>query len=556
MKYVIYSAIIKGITSFKITSNPYIDFTFLHNAYGVKRLEVLTQPLGISYINYIMRKRSRNHGIAPKFIFRDIKKADNVKIEVIKQAMKELGLKLIKKSKVIDYGDELPGNDDLETILILLKGKILSYHELKKMVEKGNYYIENELSSILQVLYLNHSIVIYPSCGIENLGTRYICKNCDNIVTGEIPAGGRACPNCGSYLEIEGLLFAAPNNDKSMIRIPVKFKDYKGFAFPQDMASNGLMDFIQDDSSECLLWMVSGSENINITARAIRSSLNKRGKCVLITSGNSQSEEFYTNIKNVFPGASIIMNDKSQPSYGADIVICGPNEIRSYYKNFDLVIAYESPGNQKMNISKFTPQIRRALRDEGKIIYSTATPEYKIYKRAIKGEIKFVTVPIRNHGRPCPEPRILTYKIQSGNEYFIHSDIINFVLWSVSESIIVHIIVPYLEQIKIIHDKLLDHDSIRDEWFQGSKPFVIITNSYDKYINLVDEENVIVFFADEESVFDEKELLDVAGLAGKLPLHKMVEVIFVGSKESEEMYNAKLMLRHLNRLAWEMGYVK
>ena len=75
-------------------------------------------------------------------------------------------------------------------------------------------------------------------------------------------------------------------------------------------------------------------------------------------------------------------------------------------------------------------------------------------------------------------------------------------------------------------------------------------------IHGVSEENIIVFFADDKNVFDEKMLLNAAGLSGRCHPHTMGEVIFVGSKESDEMYNARLMLRFLNKTAWELGCLK
>lgn len=556
MNYKIYCAHTKDRDIFDMTCSPAADLAYYKNLYGINRIEIITQDIDISQALYIIRNSDSNYSPVQRILFRGSKKTEALKLQSIVKSMAQLGLKPLRKPVIVDCASELPGEDSLSFVQEILKGRILSLSEVHSIINKKGMFLKEDTQDILQVLYISHRIEVMPFVMIDKPERRYTCTKCCREISYSELYDDSKCSGCGGYIQVDEPVFACCSNDKEPSRTPVKFKEYKGLSFPQDRGSIDLCTFLKGGIAECLLWMVPGSEDANITSRAVREVLNKGGRCAAAVSCHSEGAEYLRCIKGTFSNINCEFSQGMAASGNEDVVITGMEDIKRYYKAFDLIILSEASECTNKAVSCLDAHVKRALKDGGKIIYATSKPDYKTYKRVLKGEVSLVAVPLRSHGRLCPEPRIMTYKALSYDNLFIPSEVMEYITWSAGENVRVHVIVPYEELIEQVRGLLLNCDGIKDVWLSGKNPIILITTSLPGHIHVGEEENIIVFFADESKAFDEKTLISLAGLSGRSNSRASGEVLFVGSGESDEMYNARHMMRYINKAAWEMGYVK
>jgi len=552
MKYSIYCAHIKDNDIFRLTCNPSVDLAYYSRLYGINCIEILAQDLDISYADYIIRNIDKYNWVIRKILMGVRRKSKVLKIQSLKSAMARLRLRPLKRSMMIDYTYELPKEESLGFVQDILKGRILSLLQIIQALNKKDIILKERIEDILQTLYLMGRIQVLPSVEIKKYQKTCICTICQE----EIPCEKAKCPVCGYYLHKDEPLFACCHYELKRGQALVKFKEYEGFSAPQYRGSLELCTFLNSGSCECLLWMVPGSENTHIISRAVRDVIARGGRCAIAVSCPSEGDEYYRNIKDTFSNINCEYCEGTGTGGNGDIVITGVEDIKGYYKAYDLVIVSETSECPKKFAYCLEVQIKRALKDGGKIIYVTSTPDYKLYKRVLKGEISLVAVPLRNHGRLCPEPRIMTYKSLSYHNLFIPSEVVEYIGWSAAIGVKVHIIVPYTELIAQFRELLLNCDHIENKWLQGEKQLIQVTALLYGHINIQEEENIIVFFADEARIMDEKTLIGLAGMSGRFNNNNSGEVLFIGAEESVEMYNAKHMIRFINKTAWEMGYLK
>lgn len=550
MEFYIYSASINGSMVINMSANPRIDFTILHNAFDIDRVEVLTPALRISQADYIMRALDHRNGLLKKFAVRSKNKYINLKTVIIGRLLASAGASPLRRVRVIDEAQTLPQDWEVKIMHDLLEGRILSAGEIDDMIEKSGLHIVSSAGDILQVMYLQERLNIYSSLVMDEPHGQMRCRTCK----AGIDDAGLKCPVCGSPAESGEPLFALAYGMINAATGPIMFKEYRGASPAQSSASSKLCSFLNSEMDECLLWTIPWTEGISTAARAIKDTLYRGGRCACLSPDDGENIKIYDRLKKAFPKADCRILSPGDVSAGKDIVICSFEDIKSFYRSFDLAIISEVSGNIKKFPGHLLYSVRECLSSGGKIIYSTSTPSYTLYKRALKGGTYLVTVPAGKYGKPFPEPRVVTYKISKGGSIFIPREIIGFIIWSLRKKIPINIIVPSPGHVELIEDGLIQNGKIRRDWIQGPACRISITP-----LQNVDSKctggNVLVYFADDSSVFDEKTLLSAAGLSVRGDSDP-AEVVFAGSRESDEMYNARMMLRFMNKQAWEMGYLR
>jgi competence protein ComFA len=557
MKYVIYSAVTQKGAALNLTHNPYLDYSFFRNEGGIRSFEVLTPSLPISYAHYIKDAMDKENNPFIKIMLKDGKIGSKLKFEMLKRLMNEFGVKPLKKTKLINSDKALADKNDIEAVYHILNGKLTDFHRLNEIIGSSNIFMKEGLYDILQILYLEGRLDIFPLVHIDKVDKKYFCKSCESEIPKPDMEAESKCPGCGAFLELDKPLFAVSYKSEKLSGYShVKYKHQKNLTVQQENASLSLSHFLRDSGRECLLWTVPGTEDISIAAKAVRDVIGKGGRAAVAVSCYDKAMETTKVFREAFSSERCIYNNKKSAIEDGSITICGFQDIKTYYKTFDLIILNETPGCCMSLTYNHIAHAKRAADDRGKIVFMTSTPDYGLYENVQKGELKLIAVPLRSHGKPIPEPRVMTYRILHDNSYYVPDDVLNFIKWSINEGVRVHIIVPTYKYIRPLYNELQNIPEVKKSWLAGTETMIYISTSANKRVLSGEVENILVFFADDNMVFDEKALIDAAGLSGRSVEHGGGEVVFVGSKESEEMYHTKLMLRFINKLAWEMGYLK
>jgi late competence protein required for DNA uptake (superfamily II DNA/RNA helicase) len=552
MEYYLYSARAGRDTIMNITPNPSLDLAYLKDMYMTGSLELLTPGVGITEAEYMLKALDGNtHQL--RSLIPIWKKGSERTSNSVKRASGDSSMTFLKNSRTVRDTESLPGERDLGTVLSIIEGHIMGYSDIKKAVARLNLFLDNDLTDILQTLYLSGRIHMLPSVSIDKAGKRVVCEWCGASLPYSIFEDGGACPSCSVILDGDEPLFAAGDYSSNGGYRHIKYKGAPGLNFIQDRTSMELERFLDDTREECLLWAISGSQNPGILARAIKNALERGRKPAVVVPSPDIMEEYHKSICDIFPAMKCVLGTDDKRG---DIQLFLADDIRMYYSTFDLLIMGETPWQPQITGEHSISMARRALKEGGKLIYFTSSPSFSLYRRALEGDTAFVTVPVRENGRPSPEPRTVICRVMWGTDFFLSQEVLDFIVWSVREGCRAHIIVPGHDLAVLVEEKLADEGWVDREWLSPPNPRVAVTACGQVRTPTGQRENVIVLFADDSRVFDEKVLLDAAGLSSEAPAGECDEVVFVGARETDAMYNAKQMIRAMNKTAWEKGYLR
>jgi late competence protein required for DNA uptake (superfamily II DNA/RNA helicase) len=240
------------------------------------------------------------------------------------------------------------------------------------------------------------------------------------------------------------------------------------------------------------------------------------------------------------------------------INICSHNRALYLDEKFDLVI-YDDINYMPLNSKESIKNLLESCCDNfGTMISYSIEPIFH-------DEVNLF-YPLDNNGKPLVEPRIINTRLNVNDD--LPLVVFDYLSWSILSNKRVIIYVPDEEKVENIYNYLENFkDRLtknifaykKDEknkknlvkFFSRAKG-IVVTNSFSEEDVDLSGVNVMIFFADDE-VFDYKKLTYLSSRASRSKSLDREEVIFLSKDISEDMENAKEILRELNKRAWEEG---
>ncbi len=537
-------------------------------------------------------------------------------LDKIAHALKDDSLRLCNKGYPVRiFPDSLgvmksQSASEGDVILKALEGRILFYGELEKSLLEGQKRTGTDVLNTLQMLALSGQVRIIPSLGFTSPG-EIICYRCGN--TARLAAGGKSsfegaslfyqttCPICSFnviYCEQCNMgqsrlckgLFAAEKNPIRQAKLPtvqvkVKRRGAPSLTPAQLQASYEIRAFVTDKTKhECLLWAACGAGKTEVIFEAVQETLNLGGQVLYASPRRDVVIEIAPRIESAFEGVTVtaVYGGSPEKFGSAGITAATAHQVMRFYKKFDLIIldevdAYPYKDNQMLHMA-----VKRAVRDEGQIIYLTATPSRELLSDADKGKVRVVTIPARYHGYPVPEPKFMEMSPFVKNErgQTMLEPKVKTILkdWVVDQKGQVFVFLPTVKMIKT-YEAVLERavgeiigrlepgfisfsyaqDSLRDykrDCFKKGGTRVFVTTSIMERGITVANANVMVLNADFEYIFDEGTLIQMSGRAGRSAEYPHGDVVFVGKGITGAMKGAREKIKGLNKEARKLGYLK
>lgn len=551
MDYFIYGVQTSKGTLLGMTSNPRIDLSYLGSVYGISSLDVFTPGLDITCAFHIMKEIDKNYSAIKRIVGRYSNVNGRLLLGIVRRAAFKWGIKCLRNPAVILRGCELPDKSEEDEIYQIIKGRLIRYSDIDNYIKSNYIFLNHNVSDILQLMYLKGRVSVFPGIIWDAHHKKAACICCNDTIKDEAGSGHVCCHGCGRTLYNDEPFFASPYMSGKASARKKLYRECTNMTLSQINASRQLYEFIEGNRSECLLWAVPGQEDIRIFVKSINKVLNMGGRILILLPCESEKKKIVKILSAVFMNF-VFANDGGAPPSENGIDIALFKDSARFYRAYDLVILYEPPLCMRCSAENIRVLTKRALKPDGKLVIASSAPEYKTYFGRKDGDISLVAVPVRKEGMLYPEPRVLEYKGISEKSVFIPDEVMDFIRWSQVIGAGVRIIVPSPGTAAAVKE-ILEPYSLQNVWVDVY-PFIIPHGR--------NKENVIVFFADKREVFNEKALLNalmVSGMDNAYPINSAgtpYEALFVGTHESEEMHNVKVMLRLFNKKAWEMGYIK
>lgn len=611
----VYIAVFNNTYRVCLTHNPVVDALFFAGYDASAQLIFLTPflPVGVAYYIYTdIFSPGERRGSIPSF-FEDFVSR---KEKMVKERLEKVSAALLKRQACPSWHKEsvrypigvqakflaeniIINEDAVKSIKRCLAGRLLFLEELEQAMTQNNYEVREHLNDVIQWLVLHNQLEILPSVQYREEGL--FCNRCGNkaesgfyqSVCGICSAHSIYCQQCVDYGEARLCrpLFCCIQTgalkEGRDCRVKLARERLPELSPAQKGASQALTDFVKRRKRpSCLLWAVAGAGKTEVVLEAMDTVLQKGGNVLYAAPRRDVVIELAPRLQHYFPGPQIAESyGGSQLKYiDSAIAAATTHQVLRFYRKFDLVIldeadAYPYKDNQMLHMA-----VGRSIREGGKIITLTATPDEGILSEVKKGLAELVTIPARHHGYPLPEPILHKMVSFTGDRDHVHVNpfiIDKLAEWLKDRDRQVFVFLPTVTMIdrygpvlqedlykkmqknltdkkpllKYSHAKDKERDEKREAFKQGEVRIFLTTTIMERGIT-VKKANVLVLNADYERVFDQGTLIQMAGRAGRSREHPQGEVIFIGQKISTSMKGALRSIQFLNKTARQKGYLK
>lgn len=563
-----------GLAKLDLTSNPRIDAGWL-GAQGFDRFCLLRPPQPLWIMEKILAQLTQEtKAITPRSF---MKRA--------KVLLKELSPRIrfsCESLSVTDLMTERFAFPHIEPSF--LRGRSLLLTEIPDLLRNSGLSLPWDAEEWMQSLYCQGKLKREAAVSYDRIGLAY-CRRCGStkqITEDNCIFCGNArcltCLNCQSMGLAKSCipLYSAPNSERRQSGKVIEPVFNFQLTPPQLRASQGLEDFWDRDEQEFLVWAVCGAGKTEVSFGIISKALNEGAKVLVAIPRKDVVQELLPRFERAFPEIEITaLYGGSGNRHGeTPLTIATTHQCLRFYQNFDLIILDEGDAYPYQGSAMLHFAVRRSLKPGGKMVIMTATPDQILISKVDSGKMPFVTIPARPHRKPLIVPELikldLHFPMIPGSGWEPPSLVRQFLLDIKPNQRRALIFLPTIKLIEtvgkgliqwaqtqgikgaIIHSQVGNRDKTKAEFKEGMLDFLVTSTVLERGITIPNLE-VLVLMADNEMVFDNRTLVQIAGRVGRLG--EPARVLFTAARITKAMRDCCQSIVRLNEEGRRLGYL-
>ncbi|WP_404429345.1 DEAD/DEAH box helicase [Sutcliffiella horikoshii] len=400
----------------------------------------------------------------------------------------------------------------------------------------------------------------------QNLFASYNCARCHQTCT-----YCRHCIMMGRVSECTPLIsWNGPQPSQSADRIYLSWNGTlsKG----QQLASDKVIKAIQNNTS-LLVWAVCGAGKTEVLFKGIETALSKGGRVCIATPRMDVVLELSPRLKQAFPNFEIatLYGGSEDRTKNAALTIATTHQLLRYYRAFDTLIIDEVDAFPFSIDSTLEYAAKKARKEEGSLIYLSATPSRKMQGEVSAKSLESVVIPARYHKHSLPVPTLMwcgkwERKILKG---LLPANVCVWVRKHMEKGSPIFLFVPNIalleKVVKILtqeHGDLVagvhSKDTERKEklamFREGKVKILVTTTILERGVTVADVQ--VGVLGAEDDVFTESALVQIAGRVGRSRQYPRGDVRFFHYGKTNEMVAAVDQIRKMNYQARKGGFLQ
>ncbi|WP_235991561.1 DEAD/DEAH box helicase [Facklamia lactis] len=342
----------------------------------------------------------------------------------------------------------------------------------------------------------------------------------------------------------------------------------------QKRACQEVLDQMADIQRPHLIHAVTGAGKTEIIFPIIDACLQRGGRVCIASPRVDVCLELAPRIQKAFKTIPVcVLHGQSKEKYfRTEITIATTHQLLRFQSAFDLMVIDEVDAFPYKDDKSLHFAVSRAVKERGKLLFLTATPD-KTLEEAIKnGKIIRTTLPARFHGYPLPEPTL--YWIGNWRKAIIERNIKSR-LWQLIKMFkrlpgIKLIFLPDISLLKKLflwmdhrypNDKIASVYSTDPERHykisqvrKGSIDIIISTTILERGVTF--ENCHVLIIGAEDNYFKKSVLIQMSGRVGRSKNFPCGKLIYAHYGISISMRQANKEIRNLNKMADRMGLLR
>jgi competence protein ComFA len=345
---------------------------------------------------------------------------------------------------------------------------------------------------------------------------------------------------------------------------------------PQQRASQALEQFIQSAAGSFLVWAVCGGGKTEVSFQAVARSLSKGARVLYAIPRKEVVIELLPRFQKAFPDIEISAQYGGSGIKFPDVplTMATTHQCLRFYQRFDLIILDEADAYPYQGSAMLQYALKRALKENGKLIIMSATPDEALIRKATAGKIPYISIPARHHRQPLIVPEFikmeLKRKASPGASWEPPTIIQNFLRQRKSEGRKALVFLPTIQIIEemgrelvawadaeglrgaVIHSKSKEGGRIKAALLDGGLDFLVTSTIFERGIT-IPRVDVMVGLADYEMIYNSRSLIQIAGRAGRLG--EPATVLFIAKTMTQSMKQACQVITEMNREGFRLGFL-
>lgn len=324
---------------------------------------------------------------------------------------------------------------------------------------------------------------------------------------------------------------------------------------------------------EMLIWAVTGAGKTEMLFPLLESVCGRGGKALIATPRRDVVLELDPRIRKAFPELSVVTlyGGSGQRWEKGDITIATTHQLLRFQQAFRLVVideldAYPFHGDPILHYAA-----DRAAAPGGTTVLLSATPPKDMQRRAGRGKLAHVRVPVRYHRHPLPVPQLLRAPAVKDmlRRKRIPPALRRELQRSLGRGAQIFVFVPFIKYAEPMAGLLgtlfpgisIESTSSGDagrkdkvDFFRRGEIRMLVTTTILERGVTIPRSDVVVLDADAP-LFDEASLVQMAGRAGRSADDPAGRVVFCSRSRNRPQIAAVRHIRTMNRLAGRNGYL-
>lgn len=449
-------------------------------------------------------------------------------------------------------------SDDL---LTLLRGRHLLLDEIPYSIEEVHeHYLHG-------YLYLESGIQVISGqptcmrCGHSDAFALFSCARCKSD----------KCRYCRHCIMMGRVSTCSPLYHSPMMPIvynPTYLK-WEGTLSPGQSEASASVKLAIEENRELLVWAVCGSGKTEVLFKGLEYSIHQNKTVCIATPRTDVVQELLPRLRHVFPHIDISGFYAGSTDPLASIIVSTTHQLIRYKNFFDVMIIDEVDAFPFEYDKSLQYAVQKARKEEGALVYLTATPSKKILYGVGSQSLSHVRIPARFHGHPLPLPQFTWIgnwrKLLSKNR--LPHVLVRWIKEQVDQRKPVMLFIPSIKLIEKIHDLFQQmgiecnfvhsEDQDRSEkvarFRKNEIPLLLTSTILERGVTVA---NVSIgVLGAEAEIFTENALVQIAGRAGRSQTYPDGEVHYFHFGKTEEMKRAFRHIKKMNNEAERKGWL-
>ncbi|MEW6047692.1 MAG: helicase-related protein [Bacillota bacterium] len=333
----------------------------------------------------------------------------------------------------------------------------------------------------------------------------------------------------------------------------------------------------------CLVWAVTGAGKTEVAFGAADQVLQRGGRVLFATPRREIAAEVAARAERAFRGwpVRLLMGRSGAGSraqaagsgwsrpLGQELIVATTHQALRFFRAFALVILDEFDAFPYAGSDMLGMAVERAAHPGGFGVIMSATPGQAQVDRVRRRGWTVIYIPARYHGRPLPVPQIWVHGAmrrweEAPDDPGRVPEFIRNWLHGRRPGTRVLVFCPTVERVEKVaralrasacHSRHPGRDRIVAEFAASRERVLVTTTLLERGVTFAGVD-VLVLFADQDGVFDEAALVQMAGRCGRSPDRPEGRVLFAAATRSRAMRRAVESIAAMNERARAAGLLR